>query len=227
MIAQTWTEVLISSLQGVWIGIADFLPSLIGSLILLIVGLIVASGLKVLVEKVINSLKIDSLLKKVGLDPFFERAGIQINSGKFLGLLVYWFFVVVFALAITDILGLSGVSLFLRDVISYIPNVIVAVLIMLIAVIVANFFKSFIRASVASAKLHNPKFLSSLAWWVVVVFGFLAALIQIGIAVSILNTLITGLIAMLAIAGGIAFGLGGKDYANHLLEKLRQQTEER
>ena len=218
---------LISSLQGVWIGIVNFLPSLIGSLILLVVGLIVASGLKMLVEKVINSLKIDNLLKKMGLGPFFDRAGIQINSGKFLGLLVYWFFVVVFVLAITDILGLSGVSLFLRDVISYIPNVIVAVLIMLIAVIVANFFKSFIRASVSSAKLHNPKFLSSLAWWVVMVFGFLAALIQVGIAVSILNTLITGLIAMLAIAGGIAFGLGGKDYANHLLERLRQQTEER
>ena len=60
-----------------------------------------------------------------------------------------------------------------------------------------------------------------------VVFGFLAALIQIGIAAAILNTLITGLIAMLAIAGGIAFGLGGKDYANHLLERFRQQTEER
>jgi len=227
MVAQNWTEILISSLQGVWIGIINFLPSLIGSLILIIVGLIVASGLKALIEKVINTLKIDSLLRKMGLGPFFERAGLQINSGKFVGLLVYWFFVVVFVLAVTDILGLYGVSLFLRDVISYIPNIIVAVLIMLTAVIVANFFKSLIRASVSSAKLHNPKFLASLAWWVVVVFGFLAALIQIGIAAAILNTLITGLIAMLAIAGGIAFGLGGKDYATHLLERFRQQTEER
>jgi len=227
MLAQSWTETLLTSLQGVWVGVINFLPSLIGALILIIVGLIVASGLRAIVERIINAIKIDSLLRRVGLGPLFDRAGLQINSGKFLGLLVYWFLVVVFFLAVTDILGLYGVSLFLRDVISYIPNIIVAVLIMLAAVLLANFFKSLIRASVASAKLHNPKFLGTFAWWVVVVFGLLAALIQIGIATTILNTLITGLIAMLAIAGGIAFGLGGKDYAAHLVEKFRQQTEER
>jgi len=137
MIAQSWTEVLLSSLQGVWLGIMNFLPSLIGSLVLIIVGLIVASALKTIVEKLISALKIDALLKKIGLGPFFERAGIQINSGKFLGLLVYWFIVVVFVLAVTDILGLYGVSLFLRDVISYLPNLIVAVLIMLAGVMLA------------------------------------------------------------------------------------------
>jgi hypothetical protein len=225
--AQSWTETLLTSLQSVWAGIINFLPALIGALILIIIGLIIASGLRAIVERIINSLKVDSLLKKLGLGPFFERAGFQINSGKFFGLLVYWFLIVVFVLAVTDILGLQGVSLFLRDVISYLPNIIVAVLIMLAAVLLANFFKSVIKASIASAKLHNPKFLGSLAWWVVIVFGFLAALIQIGIAAAILNTLITGLIAMLAIAGGIAFGLGGKDYAAYLIEKFRQQTEER
>ena len=227
MVAQSWTEILLTSLQGVWIGVINFLPSFIGAFILIIVGLIIAAGLRALVERIINALKIDSLLKKVGLTPFFERASLQINSAKFFGLLVYWFLVVVFFLAVTDILGLYGVSLFLKDVISYFPNIIVAVLIMLVALVVANFLKSLVRASVASTKLHNPKFLASLAWWVIVVFGFLAALIQIGIAATILNTLITGLIAMLAIAGGIAFGLGGKDYAAYLIEKFRQNTEER
>ena len=227
MAAQGWTEILLTSLQNVWAGVISFLPSFIGALILIIVGLIVASGLRAIVERIISALRIDTLLKRTGLTPFFERDGLQINSGKFLGLLVYWFLVVVFVLAVTDILGLYGVSLFLRDVISYIPNIIVAVLIMLVALLVANFLKSIVRASVTSAKLHNPKFLGSLVWWVIVVFGFLAALIQIGIAATILNTLVTGLIAMLAIAGGIAFGLGGKDYAASLLEKFRRETEER
>ncbi|MBN2197745.1 hypothetical protein JW698_00900 [Candidatus Wolfebacteria bacterium] len=227
MEAQGWTETLIISFQNVWAGIINFLPSLIGALILIIVGLIVAAGLRALIEKIINTLKLDSVLKKVGLDPIFERAGLQLNSGKFIGLLFYWFLVIVFVLAVTDILGLYGVSLFLKDVVSYIPNIIVAVLIMLVAVMVANFLRSIIKASVKGAKLHNSKFLSSLAWWVIIVFGFLAALIQVGIAVTILNTLITGLIAMLALAGGIAFGLGGKDYAASLLEKFRQQTEDR
>lgn len=227
MVAQSWTEILITSLQNVWVSVFNFLPSFIGALIIIIVGLIVASGLKSLVERIINAIKLDSLLKKLGLSPFFERAGFEINSGKFFGLLVYWFLVIVFFLAVADILGLYGISLFLRDVIAYIPNIVIAVLIMVAAVLLANFLKSLIRGSVASAKLHHPKFLGTFAWWIVIVFGFLAALIQIGIAVTILNTIITGLIAMLAIAGGIAFGLGGKDYAAHLIEKLRQQTEER
>ncbi len=134
---------------------------------------------------------------------------------------------IVFILAATDILGLFGVSLFLRDILAYIPSIIIAVLIMLASVVLANFSKSVVRASVMSAKLHASKFLGTLVWWTIVVFGFLAALIQLGIAVTILNTLITGLIAMLALAGGIAFGLGGKDYAAYLLEKLRRETEEK
>jgi hypothetical protein len=224
---QSWTEVTVNSLQGLWGQVLSFLPSLIGALIVIIIGLIVASGLRALIERIVGALKIDSLLKKIGLSPFFERAGLQINSGKFLGLLVYWFLVIVFVLAATDILGLFGVSMFLRDVLSYIPNIIVAVLIMLASVVLANFLKSLVKASVSSAKLRGSKFLGALAWWTIVIFGFLTALIQLGIATTILNTLITGLIAMLALAGGLAFGLGGKDYAAYLLEKLRRETEER
>lgn len=227
MTVQSWTEMVINSLQSLWFGAINFLPSLIGALIVIIIGLIVASGLRSLIEKIVGVLKIDSLLKKIGLSPFFERAGLQINAGKFFGLLIYWFLTIVFILAATDILGLFGVSLFLRDILAYIPNIIIAILIMLAAVVLANFLKSLVKASVTGAKLHASKFLGTLAWWTIMVFGFLAALIQLGIAVTILNTLITGLIAMIALAGGIAFGLGGKDYAAYLLEKLRKETEEK
>ncbi len=227
MVIQTWTEILVAALQNVWYGVVSFLPSLLGAIIVLIIGLVVASVVKTLIEKIVAVLKMDAGLKKIGLAPFFERAGLQINSGKFLGLLVYWFLMIVFVLAITDILGLYGISLFLKDVLSYVPNIIVAVLIMLASIVVANFLKSLVRATVASANLPSSRFLGTLAWWTVVVFGLLAALIQVGIAVSLINTLMTGFVAMLALAGGIAFGIGGKDYAAHLLEKFRKETEER
>lgn len=223
---QSWAEVTFKSLQNLWANVIGFLPSLVGALIIIVVGLIVAAGLRVLVERLINSVKLDSLLRSVGLGSHFERAGFQVNSGKFFGLLVYWFLLIVFILAATDVLGLWGVSLFLRDIVSYIPNIIVAVLIMVAALILANFLRTLVRGSVMSAKLHAPKFLGTLSWWTVVIFGFLAALIQLGIATAIINTLVTGFIAMLALAGGIAFGLGGKDYAAHLLEKLREGTED-
>jgi hypothetical protein len=225
MTAQNWTEVTVNTLQGLWINVINFLPSLIGALIVLIVGLIVAAVVRAIVQKVIDAIKIDALLRKVGLGPHFERGGLQINAGKFIGLLVYWFLVIVFVLAAADILQLWGLSSFLQSVVYYLPNIIVAVLIMLAAVMLANFLRSLVRASVSSAKLHGSKFLGSLTWWVVIIFGLLAALIQLGIATVIINTLVTGVIAMLALAGGIAFGLGGKDYASHLLGKLKDGVE--
>ena len=147
------------------------------------------------------------------------------NSGKFFGSLVYWFFVIVFVLAAADTVGLRGLSQFLGEVVAYIPNIIVAALIMLVTALVASALRTAVSSSVMSAKLHASKFLGTLVWWAVVVFGFISALIQLGIAPMLLNTLITGLVAMLALAGGIAFGLGGKDYAAYLLNKLKERVE--
>jgi len=153
------------------------------------------------------------------------RAGLRLNSGKFVGKLVYWFFVVVFLLAATDILRFYSLSNFLREVLLYVPNVFVAVLIMLSAVVIGNFLRHLVQASVKASRLHAAGFLGALTWWSVVVFGFFAALSQLGVAVGLINSLVTGFVAMLALAGGIAFGLGGKEYAAHLLGKLRDRVE--
>ena len=226
MVIQDWVSVIVGSLQDLWVSAIGVLGDIVGALIVLIVGLIVASGLGALVERVIAAIKLDKLLLSLGIEEYFERAGLSINSGKFLGRLVYWFLVVVFLLAATDILGLFTLSSFLRDVAGFIGrNVIGAVLIMLAAVVVGNFLRHVVKASVKSAKLHAASFLGSLTWWAIVIFGFFAALSQLGIAVSILNSIVTGFVAMLALAGGIAFGLGGKDYAMHLIGKLREHTE--
>ncbi|BCX15934.1 MAG: hypothetical protein KatS3mg098_163 [Candidatus Parcubacteria bacterium] len=225
MSAYNWADALALPLQSTWQTVIGFLPSLIGALVVLIVGLLVASLLRALFEKIINLLKVDVLLKRLGVDAFLERAGYQLSSGRFVGGLVYWFFVVVVVLAVSDILGLWGLSTFLNDVLNYFPNVIAAVLIMLAALVIANFLRGLVRGSVMGAKLHASRFLGTLTWWAVVIFGFLAALIQLGVAGALIQTIITGFIAMLALAGGIAFGLGGKDYAAHLIQKFREHTE--
>lgn len=222
MIIQSWTDVLVTSFQNMWGGVAAFLPAFLGALIVFVVGLVIASAVGSLVERVLETLKLNNALKT--LAPHVERAGLSLNAPRFFGQLVFWFFFLVFLLAASDILKLFALSSFLRDVLNYIPNIVVAVLIMVAALLVANLLRRVVEASAASAKLHNGKFFASLAWWAVSVFGFLAALVQLGVAVSLINTLITGFVAMLAIAGGIAFGLGGKDVAAQLLGKLRDQV---
>ena len=227
MLIQTWTDVVVSSLQNLWVQVLSWLPSLIGAGVVFIFGLIVAAGLASLVEKVVGALRVDNVLRRLGVEEYTKRANMELNSGHFLGQLVYWFMLLAFLLAASDILGFFALSSFLQDVLLYLPNLVIAVLIMLAALVVANLTQHVVRASVLSAKLHAVKFLGSAAWWVVMVFGGLAALVQLGIAVSIINTVITGLIAMMALAGGLAFGLGGKDYAAHLMQKLQDELEGR
>ena len=225
MLIQTWTDVLISSLQNLWVAVIGFIPSLLGALIIFIIGLVVASGLASLVEKLIAAVKLDNFLRKVGFEEYTKRANLELNSGYLLGQIVYWFLVLVFFSAASDILKFYALSNFVKDVLTYLPNLIIAVLVMVVALVAANLIKKIVKASVMGAKVNAAKFLSSASWWVIVVFGLLISLNQLGVAIAIINTVITGLIAMLALAGGLAFGLGGKEYATHLLNKMREGLE--
>lgn len=227
MVIQSWLNVLSASIQNLWLTVASFLPSLIGALAIFIVGLIVAAVLDRVVERIIYYVKLDVLLKRLGVEAFIERANMKLNSGKFLGRLTYWFFVLAFLLAASDILGWYTFSSFLRDVLSYVPQVLVAIMILLATLVVANFLRGLVKASVMSANMHMAKGLSAVTWWIVTIFGFLTALVQLGVAVSIINTLITGLIAMLALAGGLAFGLGGRDMASKALDAWKSEFEHR
>jgi hypothetical protein len=223
MSIQIWVDTLARSLQDLWFQVAGFLPELIGAVVVLIIGVIVATGLEKLVERLVYFLKIDSFLKQFGVESFMSRANMRLDAGHFLGQLVYWFFIVVFFLAASDILGFSALSGFLKDVLNYIPNVIIAALILLASLVAANFVRGFIKTSVMGVKLHAGKTLGVIAWWGVAIFGFLTALVQLGVAVQIINTLITGFVAMLALAGGLAFGLGGRDHADRWLGKMKDE----
>jgi hypothetical protein len=227
MTIQTWVDTLAVSLQNMWLQVASFLPQLIGAIIILIIGLIVAAGLEKLIERIVYHAKVDSLLRQVGMEGFMQRAGMRLNAGYFLGQLVYWFFMVVFLLAASDILGFLSLSSFLKDVLNYMPRAIIAALILLASIVAANFVRGLVRSSIMGAKLHAGRTLGLVAWWGIVVFGFLTALVQLGVAVEVINTLITGLVAMLAIAGGLAFGLGGRDLAGQWLTRMRDEMNHR
>jgi len=141
--------------------------------------------------------------------------------------LVKWFFVIVTLLAVSDILELVAFSDFLTQVLLYVPNIVIAVLIMLAGVVMAAFSAKLVRASVLASRLHSAHFLGALTKWSVLIFAFLAALSQLGVAGALVNTLIMGFVAMLAIAGGLAFGLGGKDVAASWLEKIKDEISRR
>jgi len=227
MFVQNWVDVVTFSLQNLWQGFVMFLPTFLGALAILFVGLVIAAGIARIVEKLVDALKLDRLLEQLGLGKVLERADVRLHSGRFVGVLVQWFFIIVTLLAVSDILGLMAFSDFLAQVLLYVPNIVIAVLIMLAGVVAAAFLSKLVRASVMAAKLHSAHFLGALTKWSILVFAFLAALSQLGVAGALVNTLIMGFVAMLAIAGGLAFGLGGKDVAAVWLEKLRDEIKNR
>jgi hypothetical protein len=180
-----------------------------------------------LIERLVSLLRLDALLSRVGVEKFLERGNIDLNVGKFFGKVVYWFVLIITFLTISNIFGLTALSAFLQtSVLGFIPKVAVAVLVMIVTLIIAGFLRTVVRASTLGARLHAGKVLSRITWWAVVIFGALEALNQLGINLeltwSILSTVLTGLIAMVAIAGGIAFGLGGKEHASALLSEMKQ-----
>lgn len=218
-----WINVTGDSLNSLWGKVLNFLPALIGAIVIFVIGLIIASLLEKIVERLCFYLKLDHILRKAEIESYLERASIKLNVGHFLGKLVYWFIVVAFLLAASDVLHFGAFSDFLTRVLNFIPDVVIATLILLAAMVVANFLRHLVTASVASARLNHARGLGVLAWWVVVVFGFLTALPQIGVNTAIIQSLVMGLIAMLALAGGLAFGLGGKERAGRFLERWGEE----
>ncbi len=222
MVLQTWGDVIIASLQEVWTSVAGFLPLIIGAVLVFVIGWVVAEALGKVVEQIVRGLKLDALLTRLEVSRAAERAGWRLNSGAFLGGLVKWMLVVAFLFASMNILGLSQVSDFLKAVLLYIPNVVVAVLILVIAALIADAVERTVRGSV-EAMGYRGSLVGIVARWSIWLFAFAVALPQLGIASGLIQTLVTGIVAALAIAFGIAFGLGGKDTAASFLERMRSE----
>lgn len=223
---QTWGEAITISLISLWERFVNFLPALVGAILVFVAGWIVAVALGKVVEHIVKMVKVDEMMEKAGTKGRFKKAGVDLNLAKFFGGLVKWFLVLVFLMAATDILKLTQVTSFLNSIVLYLPNVVVAAIILAVAFLVGNFVFAVVKGSTKVAGIVSATLLGTVAKWAIVVFGFLAALIQLGVASSLINTLFIGLVAMLALAGGLAFGLGGKDEAAAILKKLRREISE-
>ncbi|PIR87211.1 MAG: hypothetical protein COU11_01500 [Candidatus Harrisonbacteria bacterium CG10_big_fil_rev_8_21_14_0_10_49_15] len=222
--AQMWLETTYGSLGGLWQEVLNFLPALLGAIVILLIGLIVAAILERIVERVIYYLKIDELFRKAEIDRYFERANIRLNIGHFLGKLVYWFIVIAFILAASDFLAFDQFAQFLQNALfGFFPTVIVAALILLATFVIAHFLRGLVTAAVAGSGLHHSRGVGLVTWWAIFIFGFVATLDMLGVSTALIENLITGLIAMLAIAGGLAFGLGGKEHAHRFLGKISEE----
>ncbi len=215
-------DVLQTSLEDLWLTLISYLPSLVGAIIVFLIGVVVAIILRSVITKISDLLHLDDLATKLDIKSSFLKYGIKFSVKGVLGWLVKWFVIVVFLIAATDILGWAEITDYLKQVVLYLPNVVIAVVILIVGILLANFVRNVVKTAVAAAKLESADVIAGLAKWAILIFTIMAALIQLQIAETLIQTLFTGLVAMLALAGGLAFGLGGKEHATKVLNTLKK-----
>ena len=223
MLVQGWAQITTYALQNLWQGFLTFIPTLIGAIIVFIIGWFISVGIGKLVVEVLIRIKFNKLFEKTGWKQALEKAELKVNAAEFIGAIAKWVLVIVFLLAAVEILGFVQFAAFLKSILAYLPNVIVAVLILVVTVILVDIVEKVVRTAVEGVKVGYGHLVSVMIKWSIWIFAVLAILHQLGIAKPFMETLFTGFVAMLVISLGIAFGLGGKDVAAEILQDLKKK----
>lgn len=211
------------SLYNMWNVMVAYLPSILGALAILFIGYIIASFLGGLARKGVRVLKLDDFADKLDMKNDAAFFGISLNLSKLVGWFVKWFIFLAAIIAAVDVLNIHQLSVYMQSLVLYIPNVLIAMLILAIGIMAGNAARAAISSSFSkiARTRESSNMLGRFAKIAIVTFSFMAAMTQLGIAANLIEILFAGFVAMLAIAGGLAFGLGGKEHANELLRDLK------
>jgi hypothetical protein len=206
-----------ASLAGAFGMMFTAIPRVLGFIIILLVGWLVASLVGKAVRAILHKLQFNALADRIGVGDFVRKMG-SADPAALVAALLAWLIRIVVLLVAFDALGLTGVSELLRQLLLWIPNLVVAMVILVLAGIGARALGDLVRGAAAEAGFSNPETLANVTRTAVWVFAVIIAVNQVGIASNLINILVTGAVAALALAGGLAFGLGGRDLAARILE---------
>ena len=211
---------VVQSLQNTLDKFLEYIPQLIGAIVILLIGYIVARVLKAVVARVLQTIGFDGWMERGGIKQFFDRAQTRETPATVLGTLVFW---LVFIIAITmaaDALGIRQVSEVLGQLIAYIPSIIAAILILVLAALLANFLASIVRGATGSDLLAN------IARYAIIVYAAFAAITELGIAVQLTAPTFLIILGAVALAAAIAFGFGAQGVARDIVEKAYERRDE-
>jgi len=207
----------------VWQNIVEISPAILGGALLLILGFVIANSLKSLAVAFLKKIRLNQVLKRLGLEDILSKIDVRFDAANFFGEIVKWFFIFVFLMASSEVIGLTRFSQFLEKVIAYFPNIFIAFLMFVVAAFIADFSQKIVVGTLEKERITYSKFLGKLTHWAIWFFALLAILYQIQITPSLILVIFIGMVAAASIAIGIAFGLGGKDLATRILKELEEK----
>lgn len=213
----TWQSALIGSWGQVWLSFLGIIPTILGAIVVFAVGLILAFWVKRLVIEFLKLVRLEKLTKSAGIDSYLRKADINKSFIELLGTIVEWIVILIFFLAVVDILGLNAVSRVLSVVLGYIPNIVAAALIFAAGYIIAGVVEGLVRGALASVDHDVAKPISKLARWVLLIIALFAAVDQLQIAQGLIATFFQGLTYTIVLVVGLSVGLGAKDVVGKIL----------
>ena len=224
MIVTGWLDTTIIALKNLWLGFIDFIPNLIGAIIIFLIGWLISVAIGKLIAEILKKAKFNRIFEKGNWKTALEKAEIKVNASAFIGAIIKWVLLIVFLAAAVEILGFNQLTIFLtQKVLPFLPNVIVAAFIFVVAVIIADILEKVVRAAVEGAKVGYGQLVGVIVKWSIWVFAILIILSQLGIGETFMADLFRGIVVIIVLSIGLAFGLGGKDVAAEILQDLRNK----
>jgi hypothetical protein len=211
-------NMILDPLQNLWATTVSYVPEIITAIIIVILGLIIAPIFGSIARRIARLIKLDALAEKSGVKTMLEDADMHFTFSGVIGYLVKWFILLGFFIAAANVFHWAQLSNVLYKILFYIPEVIVAVLFVAFGTIAGSFVEGAVTKTlkVSTAPVKHANLIGKAAKWAIIVFAVLAALLQLGIAQSLVMILYGGIVLALA----LAFGLGGREKAAKILDYM-------
>jgi len=218
-----WQVLIIEPTREMLTSIANFIPTLIGALVILVLGWVIAGIIKGLVNRILQLIKFDVVADKAGVSNILSKGNIKLTARQMISALAYWLVMIMVLVMVVNALGLTVASQLLEGLLSYIPNVIAAIFVLVLGMFLGNIVSGIVRTAASNANMPKPQMLGNISQWAILIFAVTIALRQLGIAPLLVTTTFNILFAGICLALALAFGLGGKDAAAKYLEELKRR----
>ena len=218
-----WENLIVEPVREMLTKIMAYLPVLLGALLILIVGWIVAKIIRSIVNGVLKVVRFDVLADKAGISEVLRKGNLKITARQVVSGLVYWLVIIMVLVMAANALGLPKASDMLSSLFAYIPKVIAALLVLVVAMFLANFVSGIVQTVAGNSKLPKPQLLASISRWAIIIFALTISLAQLGIAPLLVTATFNIILGGIVLALALAFGLGGKDAAAKYLDELKQK----
>lgn len=220
-----WNTILVQPIQSLLTQLLGFLPNFLGALLILLVGWLIAKALEGVVVGLLKTVQLDRLAERIQLADVLTKGGIRQKLSELIGVIIYWLAMLMVVIVALNALQLTVAAELLERVVTFLPNVVASIFILIVGIFAASFVAATVRTAASNAGVAQSQVLSEIAQGVVIIFSGVAALQQLGI--QFVGEVFLIILAGFSLALGLAFGLGCKDRAGRWLESFLEQLSSR